>query len=451
MKHEFDELLRSFELTIDNPEEFDLHPSDIAYLLRKLHHRDHDKFLNFLNLVPAEFLGDVLLELPEKVKDEAIDYLTPEELTQAVESLDSDDATDLHQDISDKDEEKSQAVFQSLDEEDQEEITILSSYEENQAGSFMQIELFDANLTETIGDSIARLREKKLSGELDNIYQVFIVDDNQKLLGAMALEDLIIYDFGITFDEIIASGDYETRSVSAVEKIENVALTFEKYDLTVIPVLDFKGKLIGRITSDDIYDVIEEVATKQVYNLAGVNEDAESEDQFLGVVKKRSSWLFLNLFTAILASIVIAMFDDTLQAYIPLAILMPIVASMGGNAGTQTLTVMVRQMALGEIDSHNSKHVLQREILIALFNGMIFATAMSIIAYFWFHTWLLGWVIALSMIINLFAAGFFGATIPLLLKRLDVDPAVGSTVLLTTVTDVIGFLSFLGLAKLILV
>ena len=450
MKHEFDELLRSFEATMDEPEAFDLHPSDIAYLLRKLHHRDHDKFLLFLNKVPGEFLGDVLLELPEKVKDEAIDFLSPEELTQAVESLDSDDATDLHQDISDKDEEKSQAVFQSLDEEDQEEIVMLSSYEDGQAGAFMQTELFDANLTETIGEAIGRLRDKKLSGELDNIYQVFIVDDNRQLLGAMALEDLIIYDFGITFDEIIASGDYETRTASGIEKIEEVALTFEKYDLAVIPVVDFKGKLVGRITSDDIYDVIEEVATKQVYNLAGVNEDAESEDQFFGVAKKRSSWLFVNLFTAIIASVVIAMFDETLQAYIPLAILMPIVASMGGNAGTQTLTVMVRQMALGEIDSHNSRHVLQREILIALFNGMIFAAAMSIIAFLWFHTWVLGAVIALSMLINLFAAGFFGATIPLLLKRLDVDPAVGSTVLLTTVTDVIGFLSFLGLAKLIL-
>jgi magnesium transporter len=450
MKHEFDELLRSFESTLDEPENFDMHPSDVAYLLRKLHSRDHEKFYSYLDAIPGDTLGDVLLELPEKIKDEAIDHLSPEDLREAVESLDSDDATDLHQDISEQDEQKSQAIFEALDEEDQEEITILSSYEDDQAGAFMQIELFDANLTETIGEAIARLREKKLSGELTNIYQVFIVDDNHQLLGAMGLEDLIIYDFGITFDEIIASGDYETRSASGVEKIEDIAMTFEKYDLAVMPVVDFKGKLVGRITSDDIYDVIEEIATKQVYNLAGVNEDAESEDQFFGVAKKRSSWLLVNLFTAIIASIVIAMFDETLSAYIPLAILMPIVASMGGNAGTQTLTVMVRQMALGEIDTHNAKEVLKREVLISLFNGLLFAGLMSVIAYVWFHAWMLGVVIALSMLINLFAAGFFGATIPLLLKRLDVDPAVGSTVLLTTVTDVIGFLSFLGLAQWIL-
>ncbi len=450
MKHEFDELLRIFEKTIGDPEQFDLHPSDIAYLLRKLNHSDHDKFLLFLNQVPKDLLGDVLLELPEKVKDDAIDYLSPEELKEAVEALESDDAADLHRDISEKDEEKSQAVFDSLAEEDQEEITILSSYEDDQAGAFMQVELFDANRNETIGEAVSRLREQKLSGELANIYQVFIVDDNNQLLGAMGLEDLIIYDFGITFNDIIASGDYETRSASAVEKIKDVALTFEKYDLAVLPIVDYKGKLIGRITSDDIYDVIEEVATKQVYNLAGVNDDAESEDQFFGVAKKRSSWLLINLFTAIIASIVIAMFDETLQAYIPLAILMPIVASMGGNAGTQTLTVVVRQMALGEIDNHNARLVLQREVFIALFNGFIFAVVMGTIAFLWFHTWMLGGVIALSMIINLFAAGFFGAVIPLLLKRLDVDPAVGSTVLLTTVTDVVGFLSFLGLAKMIL-
>ncbi|MDH5465725.1 MAG: magnesium transporter, partial [Thiovulaceae bacterium] len=375
---------------------------------------------------------------------------TPTELTLAVESLESDDATDLTQDIFDKDEDKFNKVIEALGIEDQEEITKLSSYDDDQAGAFMQTELFDAKLTDTIGAAVNNLRTKKLSGELANIYQVFIVDDSHNLLGAMALEDLIIQDFDVTFDEIIANGDYDTYSVTGIDKIEDVAKTFEQYDLSVMPVIDWQGKLVGRITSDDIYDVIEELATKQVYNLAGVNDDAENEYKITSVVKKRASWLFLNLITAILASLVIGLFDQTLQAYIPLAILMPIVASMGGNAGTQTLTVMVRQMALGDIDSHNAKLALQKEVIVSIANGLIFAFAIGVIAYFWFDTLLLGLVIALSMLINLFTAGFFGATIPLLLKRLDVDPAVGSTVLLTTVTDVIGFLSFLGLAKLII-
>ena len=449
MQH-YDELVRSFESYINTPDEYNLHATDIAYLLKHLHHDDRERFFSSLNLIRSDDLGDVLLELPEKIKDEAIDYLTPAELSDAIESLDSDDATDLVQDIADKDHEKSQEVLHALDQEDQEDITKLSSYSEDQAGAFMQVELFDANLTETIGESLARLREQKLSGELTNIYQVFIVDDSKKLLGAMGLEDIIIHNFNITYDEIIASGEYEARSVKGTDAIEEVAKTFEDYDLSVIPVVDFQGHLLGRITSDDIYDVIEELATKQVYNLAGVNEDAESEDKLGLVVKKRASWLMLNLFTAIIASIVISLFDATLQAFIPLAILMPIVASMGGNAGTQTLTIMVRQMALGEIDENNARRALKREVIISLLNGVIFAGVISVIAYFWFDTWLLGLVIGLSMVINLFAAGLFGATIPLALKRLNIDPAVGSTVLLTTVTDVVGFLSFLGLAKLII-
>ena len=447
---DFDELLRSFEAYLSDPDGYDIHASDIADLLRKLHHRNNERFFQALKDIPTDTLGDVLLELPEKIKDEAIDYLTPTELTQAVESLESDDATDLTQDIFDKDEDKFNKVIEALGIEDQEEITKLSSYDDDQAGAFMQTELFDAKLTDTIGAAVNNLRTKKLSGELANIYQVFIVDDSHNLLGAMALEDLIIQDFDVTFDEIIANGDYDTYSVTGIDKIEDVAKTFEQYDLSVMPVIDWQGKLVGRITSDDIYDVIEELATKQVYNLAGVNDDAENEYKITSVVKKRASWLFLNLITAILASLVIGLFDQTLQAYIPLAILMPIVASMGGNAGTQTLTVMVRQMALGDIDSHNAKLALQKEVIVSIANGLIFAFAIGVIAYFWFDTLLLGLVIALSMLINLFTAGFFGATIPLLLKRLDVDPAVGSTVLLTTVTDVIGFLSFLGLAKLII-
>ena len=226
---------------------------------------------------------------------------------------------------------------------------------------------------------------------------------------------------------------------------------FEQYDLSVLPVVDRQGHLVGRITSDDIYDVIEDRATGQIYNLAGVNDEVEQEEALFGVFKKRASWLFVNLITAILASIVIGMFDKTLAAFVPLAILMPIVASMGGNAGTQTLTVMVRKMALGDIDVLNAKQAVIKEVLVALLNGLIFSLLMGVVAYIWFDITMLGLVIALAMVFKLMIAGLFGAFIPLLLKRMNIDPAVGSTVLLTTATDVFGFLSFLGLATLILV
>lgn len=449
--HRFNEMMHSFEMYLQDPEENNIHPSDIAYLLKKVRKKEtKDAFLELLEKVPHDVLGEVLLELPEKIKDEAIEALSTEALAGAVENLESDDATDLIQDIGDLDEDKSDAVVAHLDEEDREDIDKLRRYDENQAGAWMQTELFDARLEESVQEAIDRLRRLKHEGELENIYQLFLVDDNGRLLAGISLEDLIIMDFSRKFKEILAEEEYYFLSVEATEDIEEVAKIFEQYDLSVLPVLDWQGKLIGRITSDDIYDVIEERATEQIYNLAGVNDDAEYEEKLFGVFKKRAYWLGLNLITAILASIVIGLFDQTLAAFIPLAILMPIVASMGGNAGTQTLTVMVRKIALGDIDAENAKEAIKKEFLVALFNGFLFAVVIGFVAYFWFNIELLGLVIALAMIFNLLVAGLFGAFIPLLLRRLDIDPAVGSTVLLTTATDVLGFFSFLGLASLIL-
>ncbi len=448
MKH-YQEMQHAFELFLEDGEANELHASEIAYLVRKLRKKDPEAFLETLDKIPKDILGDVLLELPEGAKDAAIEYLSSHDLAEAIDELESDDATDLVQDIEDVDEAKSVEVFEKLDEDDQEDIDKLRRYEEDQAGAWMQTELFDAVMDETIQSSVDRLRQLKLEGELENIHQVFIINDHHRLIATLALEDLIIYDFSKTYRDILETKEF--RAIEATEDIEVVAKMFEQFDLAVLPVLDWQGKLVGRITSDDIYDVIEERATEQIYNLAGVDDDAEQEDDLLGVFKKRSLWLFLNLITAVLASLVIAMFDDTLAAFIPLAILMPIVASMGGNAGTQSLTVMVRRLALGDIDSENARHAVSKEIIVSIFNGLLFAVIMGVVTYFWFSNITLGFVIAAAMVINLFIAGSFGAGIPLVLKRLNIDPAVGSTVLLTTATDVFGFLSFLGLAKIFLI
>jgi magnesium transporter len=234
------------------------------------------------------------------------------------------------------------------------------------------------------------------------------------------------------------------------DDIENIVQKFQEYDLASMPIVDYNGALLGRITSDDIYDVINERATDQMYNLAGVNDDAEEDDDLLKAGKARAVWLGINLITAIIASLVIGMFEETLQSIVALAILMPIVASMGGNAGTQSLTVVVRQLALGDIAKHDAYRTIKKEVILSLANGLFFAIIMGIIASVWFDKGMLGVVIALSMIINLFMAGFIGSMVPLLLKRIDIDPAIGSTVILTTVTDVVGFFSFLGLATVIL-
>lgn len=448
MKH-YSEMQHAFELFLEDSEQHTLHPTEIAYLLKKVRKKESkEAFLETLQKIPQDILGDVLLELPEKIKDEAIEHFSSEELAQAVEGLESDDATDLVLDIDDVDEGKGEEVVAHLDEEDREDIDKLRRYEENQAGAWMQTELFDATLDETVQTSIDRLKALKEANELENIYQVFIINEQRRLIATIPLENLILFDFSKTYRELVESKEF--RSVEAATDIEEVAKMFEQYDLSVLPVVDWQGKLVGRITSDDIYDVIEERATEQIYNLAGVDDEAEQEEKLFGVFQKRASWLFLNLLTAILASIVIAMFDETLAAFIPLAILMPIVASMGGNAGTQTLTVMVRQIALGEIDFENAKQALSKELIVSLFNGLLFALLMGVIAYVWFDTGMLGVVIGLAMIINMLVAGSFGAAIPLLLKRLDIDPAVGSTVLLTTATDVFGFFSFLALAQVML-
>ena len=441
IKHAFDQFLLAKSSQLP-------HASEIAYLLKNIRNENQEEFRETLGRVPNDIRGEVLLELSEKLKEEAIEYYSTDELAEAVEGLDSDDAAELIENIVEVDEGKSEAVYEQLDEEDRDDIDKIRSYQEDQAGAWMQTELFEATLDETVHEAIARLKRLKEEDEIENVHQLYIVNDEHRLVATVALEDMILMDFDRTFREQLGTKAF--RAVKATDDIDEVATIFEQYDVSVLPVIDHDSRLVGRITSDDIYDVIEERATEQIYNLAGVNDDVEQEEDIRGVFKNRAGWLFINLLTAILASAVIGLFDATIAAYVPLAILMPIVASMGGNAGTQTLTVMVRQMALGEIEFGNARSALYKEIAISLLNGLLFALVMGVIAWMWFKQPLLGVVIGMAMIINLFIAGFFGASIPLVLKRLNIDPAVGSTVLLTTATDVFGFFSFLGLAKVIL-
>ncbi|GGD47856.1 magnesium transporter MgtE [Malaciobacter pacificus] len=429
-----------------------LHPSDIAKSLKKIEKESQEDFFYVLKKLPDEILGEVLLELPDYLREDAYEELSIEQLTEAVDELDSDDQTDIIQEIEELNEEKAREIYDGLDEVDQKEIEWLKKYEEDEAGAYMQTELFSAKAYETIKESIERLKEAKKDHELENIQQVYIIDEDKKLIASILLEDLIIFDFNDTYEKVINENENKFKPfyVDDDEDIDEVAKKFEKYDLNVVPVVGYQGMLMGRITSDDIIDVIEKNATEQMYQMAGVDEEHEGNDDLITIAKKRAMWLFINLGTAILASIVIGLFDETIQAYVALAILMPIVASMGGNAGTQTLAVMVRQIAMGDIELEHSKDAIKKEVFISLFNGLLFAIIMGVIAWLWFDTKLLGIVIGISMIINLFSAGFFGASIPLVLKKLDIDPAIGSTVLLTTVTDIVGFFSFLMLAKVIL-
>ena len=437
---------------LEDPQHSNCSSNDIAKALKNIHVSNETMFNEYLQKIPNENLGDIALELPEKQLKDVIEELPKQDLVEVIEELDSDDATDLIQDIEEIDQQKADQILSSMDEDDQEEIKKLKRYDEDEAGSYMQTELFSARLEEKISDSIDRLRVLKRENELDDTHNVFVIGSFGNLMFTIPFEDLIIADFDKTFKEFLSDkeDDYKSQYVKDSDDIDDVSMFFKEHDLTVVPVVNYHGELVGRITSDDIYDVLQESATEQIYNLAGVDDEAEEED-FFSAGKKRGWWLFINLITAIFASSVIQFFDETIKAYVALAVLMPIVASMGGNAGTQALTVTVRKLALGDIEMENAKETIKREILMSLFNGILFATILGVVASFWFDKPLLGVVIGAAMIINLLSAGFFGAVIPLVLKRLNIDPAVGSTVILTTVTDVVGFFSFLGLASWLLI
>ena len=455
MSQELEEAKELIDQHLDeNLEDNELSPYELAQHLKTLKKHDEELFAHYLEKLDPEILGDVAIELPDHMLKDVIEQLPAEKIVEALEELESDDATDLLQYIEDIDEDKARELFNELDRENQNEILRLRSYEEDRAGAHMQTELFSAHLEEKLGSAVARLRREKQEGKLENISQLFIIDKDGVLQYAIPLEVIILFDFTKTLKQNIETTQidrYKPHVANDMDFIQDVADMVQDYDLSVIAVTSSTGILLGRITADDIHDYIQESATEQIYNLAGVDDESEEDDTTLFKAgRSRAVWLGVNLLTAIFSSSIIGLFDDTIAAYVALAVLMPIVASMGGNTGTQALAVTVRRLALGEIEFKDAKSVLKREVSISLINGLIFGVVMGIIAAVWFDKGMLGVVIGLSMVTNLFFAGFFGTIIPLTLRRFNIDPAVGSAVILTTFTDAIGFFSFLGLAKWIL-
>ncbi len=440
--NEFENYLRSH--TIE-----ELHPSEIANLLKDM---DESNFEQALKLIPKESIADVTLELPDRYFGDIVESYTPKEIAKSLGELESDDQTDFMQDLEEHDKKVAKEVFGHLDEEDQADILHLKQYKEDEAGAYMQTELYTASFNDTVDDVIRDFSRLRREGELENIQYLFVVDENNILRYGVSLDNLLTFDFdkSIRYNIEESPESYQVISAKAHEDIDDVVKKFQEYDLNALAVVDDNHILLGRITSDDIYDIISEQATDQMYHLAGVNDDAEDTDDLFKATKARAIWLSINLVTAILASLVIGLFSGAIQSMVALAVLMPIVASMGGNAGTQSLTVVVRQLALGEIAEHDAWRIIKKEVIISLTNGFIFALVVGVIAATWFDKGMLGVVIGASMVINLLSAGFFGSMVPLLLKRMGIDPAIGSAVILTTITDIVGFFSFLGLATLIL-
>lgn len=419
--------------------------------LKTIKRYNEELYLQTLKSFDTYTLANVATITPEHILEDILEHLSIIKIAKAVEELESDDATDLIKRFEELNPQKTLAILNRLSSEDKEEILRLKNYDENTAGAYMQTEIFTASIDESIEKAIKRYRILKHSGQVDQIFQVYIIDNQGKLCNAINLSDLLLWDFKLSFADIIKNNSekYKSYSIKDHEDIQKAIDIVEDYDLSVLAVINDDGVLLGRITYDDIHDLIQENATEQIYNLAGVDADVEEESAFKAA-KARAFWLMINLTTSLISANIISLFSGEIEKLVALAILMPIVASMGGNTGSQALAVTVRKLSLNEVEFKDAKKVILRESGISLLNGFIFAIIMSIIAFIWFKTALLGLVIALSMLINLALAGFVGSFVPLTLKKFKIDPAVGSSVVITAITDGLGFFSFLLLAKMIL-
>ena len=443
----------AFEIIQEFLDGEDISYAELLEALKIVKDEDYDAYENIIKSLDDEDLGNVAALMPDHMLGDVLEVTSSKKLALAVGELESDDATDLMQSIEDIDKDKANRIFTNLSKDEQDEILFLKRYDDESAGAYMQTELFIAKLSDTLESAIANYKELKKNEEIENIIRLFIVDDDEKLIYSLHVGDLILYDFKDTFQEILDKNKELSKDVYFVRDYDliNEAISLvQDYDLSVVAVVDNNQKLLGRITYDDIHDLIQDYATEQIYNFAGVGDIDSEEENAVKAAQSRAKWLIVNLITSLLSAHVIAMFSDTIEHLVALAALMPIVASMGGNTGSQALAVTIRKLALGEIEFTNSKKVILREIAISFSNATIFALIMGVIAYFWFHFPMLSFVIFISMLLNLGFAGLIGVLIPLILKKCGFDPALGSSVILTATTDALGFFSFLLLAKTLL-
>jgi magnesium transporter len=372
------------------------------------------------------------------VREEILEELPPETVAEGVRELDSDDAVAILEDLP---QDEQTEILEQLPTSERVALARSLLYPENSAGRRMQTEFIAVPPSWTVGQTIDHMRE---TPDLpDRFWELYVVDPDRRLKGAVGLDRLLRTKRPVPIAELV---DDELRPVRVTDDQEDVARLFERYDLVSAPVTDENDRLVGVITFDDIVDVIEEEAEEDIRALGGVGREEELSDSVWTIAKGRFPWLFANLLTALLASWVISNFEDALTKMVALAVLMPIVASMGGNAGTQTMTVAVRAIATRQLSSANAWRIIQRELLVGVLNGLCFALIMGVVAGTWFQIPDLGLVIALAMVTVLAAAALGGILVPLILTRLGVDPAVSSGPFVTTITDVVGFFAFLGIA-----
>jgi magnesium transporter len=416
-----------------------LHPADSAQIINEL---PSEYQLSAFSLLNTENASDVIHDLHDELREEILETIQQPRLVKIMDEMDSDEATDIAAEL---DEGRLKDVLEKIDKEDSEEIKQLLVYDEESAGGLMQKEIIAVNADMKRDEIIEYIRQNH--EEVENIHYVFVVDDKNKLLGIIEISRLLLAKLQREARDIM---DKDVISVPVDMDQEQVAHMFRKYDIYILPVVDKANQLLGRITVDDIIDVIDDEASEDVYKMVGL----ESEDRVftspLSSVRKRLPWLTLNLFTALLVSSVVGIFESTIKQLSFLAVLMPIVAGLGGNSGTQTLTVITRGIALGELTLHNTFKAILKEITVGIINGLLIGSVAMLLAYLFKGNILLGVVLAVAMICNMFIAGLVGSLIPVIMKRLKFDPALASSVIITMLTDIGGFASFLGLASIML-
>ena len=400
------------------------------------------KRLAVWEMTNPELDGDVLVEVNDEVRVSLIRGTAPEDLVAAVDDLDLDDLADILAELPDS---VSSEVLRSMDRQERERLAQVLSYPEDSAGGLMDPDVItirpDVNL-----DVV--LRYLRARGELPKVFDLlFVIDRNGRLLGSLKISDLLTREVSNKVEELM---DTSARFIPVDMHESQVAMEFEHHDLVSAPVIDVDNRLLGRITIDDVVDVIRDEAEHSVLTMAGLDEE---EDMFAPVfqsARRRWIWLGVNLVTALLAAMVLYAFEPTLDQIVATAVLFPVVMSMGGIAGTQTLTLMIRGMATGQVSGRNTPALLRKELAVGLLNGVLFSVIVAAIAIFWYNDVPLGLVMAAAILLNLLAGATAGALVPVILKRMSIDPALAGGVVLTTVTDVIGILAFIGLATYVL-
>ncbi|WP_415898921.1 magnesium transporter [Neptuniibacter sp. QD48_11] len=412
-----------------------LRPTEVARLIEKSPPKERQILWN---LISQDLEAEVLQHLGDDIQADILSRMNSEEVLALTESLDSDDMVDVLQQLPNR---VMKETLQIMDKQNRRRVEQLLSYPEDTAGGLMNTD------TTTIRPDIsveATLRYIRRHDEIPEMTDsLIVVSRKDSYIGLLPLTKLLVSDPSITIREIMNT---DIEPINASMPDDQVASLFEEHDLVSAPVVDDDGKLLGRITIDDVVDVIREDADHSLMSMAGLDEDEDTFAPVLKTTRRRAVWLGINLLTAFIASAVIGIFEDTIEKVVALAVLMPIVASMGGIAGSQTLTLVIRGQALGHVERSNAGWLLNREIIVGALNGILWALVIAVVATLWFQDINIGIVIALAIVINLIAGAIAGTLLPICLKSLGIDPALAGSVLLTTITDVVGFFAFLGLA-----